>query len=186
VIPSLHRFLIVLCLLSALVFCAFTAHAGGTVPVYQSGKTRNTTRPLPRKPSLNRYQRNSLERLLSRSATPATSMRVIAIQVQFADSLMGGQPGSHRPELRDSTFFAGEAAHMSDYFDGASRKKFTLEPTVGGVLYTLSLGMGYYGRDIYEEERVVELAAELIALSDDGFDFSQYDHVFISHAGAGQ
>jgi M6 family metalloprotease-like protein len=46
--------------------------------------------------------------------------------------------------------------------------------------------MGYYGRDTFEEERVVELAETLVGMADAAIDFAQYDHVFIIHAGAGQ
>ncbi len=114
------------------------------------------------------------------------TLRVIAIQVQFADSLMGGQPGSNRSALRDSTWFANELAHCEQYFRGASHARFHMDWTVAGRLYSLPQGMGYYGADSREEERVVELAQSVIDLADDDIDFSQYEHVFIIHAGAGQ
>ncbi|HEU4929494.1 MAG TPA: hypothetical protein VFU38_06655, partial [Candidatus Krumholzibacteria bacterium] len=106
------------------------------------------------------------------------TLRVIAIQVQFTDSLMTGE--------RDSTWFANELTHTEQYFRGASRGRFQLAWTLEGTLYTLPKAMGYYGADSREEERVVELAQSVIDLADDDIDFSQYEHVFIIHAGAGQ
>lgn len=136
--------------------------------------------------ALNMYQRARLTSYLSgaAAANPDT-LRVIAFQVQFTDTLMGGQPGSNRPP-RDSLWFANELQHMADYFDGASRGHLEMPWELDGVLYTMPNGMGYYGNDQTEEIRVVELANTVIEMSDDVIDFSRYDHVFIIHAGAGQ
>jgi M6 family metalloprotease-like protein len=139
---------------------------------------------------LNRYQRERLSASLRAcvAAAPGSpdTLRVAVFQVQFTDSLMGGQSGSNRPQVRDSTWFANELAHVSQYYRGASRGRFEVRPALDGTLYTLAHRMSYYGSDANEEKRVVELAAELIALVDDDVDFSQFDLVFIIHAGAGQ
>jgi M6 family metalloprotease-like protein len=139
---------------------------------------------------LNRYQREKLEQLSAartRVVLPGSpdTLRVAVFQVQFTDSLMGGQPGSHRA-LRDSTWFAHELDHVAQYYRGASRQHFEFRPTLDGTLYSLSHKMSYYGSDSSEETRVVELATEVIGLVDNTVDFSQYDHVFIIHAGSGQ
>lgn len=129
--------------------------------------------------STNRYQRSRLEALTGRHAAVGDdTLRVIALQVQFADSLMG--------VVRDSTWFANELIHVEQYYDGASRGRFVFQWTLDGALYSLPQPMGYYGADSKEETRVVELAQTLIDLADPNVDFSQYDHVFIIHAGAGQ
>jgi M6 family metalloprotease-like protein len=114
------------------------------------------------------------------------TLRVIALQVQFADSVMGGQPGSERDALRDSTWFANEMRHLEQYFRGASRSRTTVSWRVEGRLYNLPEGMRYYGDDDTEEIRVVELAQTLIDSADAEVDFSRYDTIFIIHAGAGQ
>jgi M6 family metalloprotease-like protein len=140
---------------------------------------------------LNVYQRARLQSLvaplapLSAQATGDT-LRIAVFQVQFTDSLMGGQPGSNRPQLRDSTWFANELVHLEQYYRGASRQRFHVRWFLDGRLHTLSRRMTYYGADATEETRVVELAQEVIALSDDAVDFADFDHVFIIHAGAGQ
>ena len=138
-------------------------------------------------PALNVYQRRALESLLAgASLAVGDTLRVAAFQVQFSDSLMGGQPGSNRPEPRDSTWFGNELRHTADYFRGASRGRMETASALDGTLYTLPKPMGYYGRDEYEDVRVVELAQTVIDSADDHIDFSRYDHVFIIHAGAGQ
>ena len=93
---------------------------------------------------------------------------------------MGGQPGSLRAEVRDSTWFANELKHVTDYFRGASRGRMETTWSVTTKLYTLSQNLGFYGDDDFEEERVVKMVRELIALSDDDIDFSRYDLVAVS------
>ena len=163
---------------------------GRQVPAY-----RNPERPDVRRAvaapssarSLNVYQRARLESLVSATA-PVTddTLRILVFQVQFQDSLMGGQPGSNRPQVRDSLWFANEMDHMAQYFHGASRGHFEIEWTIDGTLYTLPNKMSYYGSDTFEDTRVVELAQSTIDFADAGVDFSAFDHVFIIHAGAGQ
>jgi hypothetical protein len=140
---------------------------------------------------LNQYQRERLKTAASHfipAAAPGLpdTLRVAVFQVQFTDSLMGGQTGSNRPQVRDSTWFANELEHVAQYYRGASRQRFAVRPTLDGALYTLARKMSYYGSDANEDKRVVGLAAEVIALVDDDVDFSQFDFVFIIHAGAGQ
>lgn len=176
----------------ALVLAAVTrGEAAQFAPAYRGVERKVTTQPAPAHVSADRtpnvFQRERLE-TLSRRATAVgdDTLRVIALQVQFSDSLMGGQPGSNRTARRDSTWFANELTHAAQYFQGASRGRFTLEWTVDGALYSLPRGMNYYGADSREEERVIELAQSVIDFADGAVDFAQYDHVFIIHAGAGQ
>jgi len=138
--------------------------------------------------ALNRYQREKIRDYLSGSASVSApdTLRLIALQVQFADSLMGGQPGSRRVAIRDSTWFANELTHLRAYFRGASRGRMELTFKLDPVVVTLPRAMGYYGDDRYENTRVVVLARTLIDSVDARVDFSRYDHVFIIHAGAGQ
>ena len=170
------------------------ALAARPTPAFQprDAKSAVAARPVPAASSraLNQYQRDRLAQLSARSSrlvlpgSPDT-LRVAVFQVQFTDSLMGGQPGSHRA-LRDSTWFAHELDHVAQYYRGASRRHFEFRPTLDGTLYTLAHKMSYYGSDANEDTRVVELATEVIGLVDNSVDFSRYDHVFIIHAGSGQ
>ncbi len=181
-------------LLSAFALIAITEHvdAAQLVPAYRGADGRLPTHASPTAISHDRapnvFQRERLESLSQRgfAAVNEDTLRVIAIQVQFSDSLMGGQPGSNRTAVRDSTWFANELSHSEQYFRGASRQRLTFQWTLEGTLYSLPRAMGYYGADSREEERVVELAQTVVDLADDDVDFSQYDHVFIIHAGAGQ
>lgn len=162
------------------------AFAGGTPPALRRSAAGERVVIPPPQRGLNRYQQRLVERYLSGSAAAIDdTLHVIAFQVQFADTAMGGLPGG-RPEPRDSTWFANELRHTKEYFDGASRGRLTVDFTLDGTLYTLPEGMGYYGRDTFEDQRVVELAGTLVGMADPTIDFSRYDHVFIIHAGAGQ
>jgi len=142
--------------------------------------------PIPGGTSLNLYQERRIRDYFAGVVVPLDTLRVIALQVQFADSLMGGQEGSRRPEVHDSTWFANELRHLEQYYRGASRSRTNIAWTLEGRLYDLPEEMKYYGNDRYEEERVVELAQTLIDSADADVDFSRYDAVFIIHAGAGQ
>jgi M6 family metalloprotease-like protein len=165
-----------------------TALAKGRAPALLRAQTRDTPRAAqaPAGASFNVYQQERLRSFLSGQVEPLDTLRVIALQVQFADSLMGGQPGSARDELRDSTWFANEMRHLEQYYRGASRSRTEISWRVEGRLYNLPEPMGYYGDDDTEETRVVELAQTLIDSADADVDFSLYDTIFIIHAGAGQ
>lgn len=178
-----YRFSVVSATLAILIASAHLATAAQPAPPYRGadGLIQRTAIPAhvtskraPSEPARARLA------ALSRHMTAVNddTLRVIAIQVQFADTLMISQ--------RDSTWFANELTHSEQYFRGASRGRFHLAWTVAGELYSLPKGMGYYGADSREEERVVELAQAVIDLADADVDFAQYDNVFIIHAGAGQ
>jgi M6 family metalloprotease-like protein len=178
-------------LLACLILCASAespALAKGRTPALSRAQQRDEppARVAPAGVSLNVYQAQRLRDYLSGAAEPLDTLRVIMLQVQFADSLMGGQPGSERPAVRDSTWFANEMRHVEQYYRGASRSRTEISWRVDGRLYNLPEGMGYYGNDRYEETRVVELAQTLIDSADADVDFSLYDTIFIIHAGAGQ
>ena len=168
---------------AGVLMAATATGAAQLVPAYRGADGR--TPSLAARPSVatdrstNQYQRARLEALARRhAAVDDDTLRVIALQVQFSDSLMG--------VVRDSTWFANELKHVEQYYNGASRGRFAFQWTLDGTLYSLPQRMGYYGADSSEETRVVELAETLIDLADGAIDFSRYDHVFIIHAGAGQ
>ena len=127
-------------LLLLLIISALPVHGAGTSPALRRTPTgERLVVPPPARP-LNVYQKNAVERYLSGTAVGAASLdtlRVIVFQVQFSDSLMGGQPGSHRTEVRDTQWFSNELGHLVDYFDGASRGRLELEWTIDPKLYTL-------------------------------------------------
>lgn len=170
-----------------------TAWALRATPAFQARDAKKPLTAARSAPStatreLNRFQKDRLANFTSRGARLAASddtLRVAVFQVQFTDTLMGGQPGSKR-SLRDTAWFNNELTHMDQYYRGASRQHFHMQATLDTTLYTLSKKMSYYGGDANEETRVVELATEVVNLVDNTVDFSQFDHVFIIHAGAGQ
>jgi hypothetical protein len=166
--------------------------ATGFAPSYQADK-KISAKLRPSRPAieLNRFQKAHIKNLLQNIDHTSTrsiidTLRLAVLQVQFADSLMGGQEGSRRPEVRDSTFFANELQHLTDYFLGASRNRLTITWELLPPLYTLPKGMGYYGLDEVEEFRAVEMAQSAIDLADDDINFAHYDAMVIIHAGSGQ
>jgi len=142
--------------------------------------------PQVRQQRLNTFQRERLRGYLLGAPVAIDTLRLGAFQVQFSDSLMGGQPGSLRDAVHDSTWFANELTHLTQYFDGASRDNLTITWTVIGSLYTVSRPMGYYGLDELEDVRLIELTQEVINLATNDVDFSLFDAVMVIHAGAGQ
>ncbi len=162
------------------------AYAETVAPTYRSQEY--PSRPLlgGKTAALNRYQRAAVRNYLQGSVRAATTLRVLAIQVQFADSLMGGQPGSRRVEVRDSTYFANEVRHLEQYFSGASLQRLVITWKVTPKLYTLPRNMGYYGDEVLQDGRVVEMMESVIDSADADEDFSLYDTVMLLHAGPGQ
>jgi M6 family metalloprotease-like protein len=172
----------------------FVPHAGASGK-RQPAPARSSTDAVPPGPNapypdndrkLNEYQRDRLEKYLSGAAVADDTLSIIAIQVQFADSLMGGQGTGSREELHDSTYFAGELAHVEQYFAGASRNHQTIRWEVASAIYNLPEKMGYYGNDGLQDVRAVEMMASVIDSADADIDFSLYDTVMLIHAGAGQ
>ncbi len=159
---------------------------GGTsVPAYRP--TANAAaRPWRESKGLNAYQRERVRRYLRQQTAGADTLRVLAIQVQFADSLMGGQPGSARSAIHDSTYFANGLRHVEQYYRAASRGDLLVEWRVTPKLYNLPERMRYYGNDDLEETRGVELMQSVIDSADADEDFSLYDTFMVIHAGAGQ
>jgi len=135
---------------------------------------------------LNEYQKQTLERYLAGAAAFDDTLTIIGIQVQFADSLMGGAGEGARAELHDSTYFANELRHVAEYFSGASRKHLVIRWEVTGKVYGVPEKMGYYGDDDLQDGRAVEMMESVIDSADDDVDFSLYDTVMLIHAGAGQ
>lgn len=175
-----------LAILFILAITVRDARAGTVAPAYPS-QYRSRQAPLPASSAkLNLYQRASVSNYLRGQVRPISSLRVLAVQVQFADTLMGGQPGSLRSELRDSTYFANEIKHLEQYYSGASRKNLLITWRVTPKLYTLPLDMGYYGDELIQDERVVEMMQSVIDSADADEDFSLYDTIILIHAGAGQ
>ncbi|UCG52540.1 MAG: T9SS type A sorting domain-containing protein [Candidatus Latescibacterota bacterium] len=162
------------------------------VPADPSGERTKNLAPSPMAPSayrgqkLNAYQLNTLRNFLAGSPALEDTIAAIGIQVQFADSLMGGQEGSRREAVHDSLFFANQLKHIDQYFKGASRDRLAVRWDVTGKIYNLPEPMGYYGDDRLQDDRAIEMMSSVIDSADDDVDFSRYHTVMLIHAGAGQ
>jgi len=194
-VKSIGSFISILCTLLLLQLVSYEVRAESIVPRF-SPRARPAERggsapvsalpaPVPRG-ELNEYQQEQVARFLAGTAAVDDTLSLIAVQVQFADSLMGGRDGSARKELHDSLYFANELKHLDQYFAGASRKHLAVRWEVTGTVYTLPEEMGYYGDDELQDTRAVEMMESVIDSSDEKIDFSRYDTVMLIHAGAGQ
>lgn len=140
---------------------------------------------------------------------PLTSLDVLVVGCDFADSLMYGRdlddfpgwpaqrrtsqvvpdgPGVGTPifAAHDSTYFDLQMQRVDDYFRTVSFGRFDLRWDVHGTIVNLPEGMGYYGDDDSSSVRSVRMARQVIDAIDDEVDFSNYDTVLLIHAGAGQ
>ncbi len=157
---------------------------GGTgAPAYRAKDSYAKRAPLPVSTRLNVYQRANVRGLLENQATGIDTLRLLALQVQFTDTLMRELPDG---STRDSTFFANELIHLEQYYNGASRGELVIAWRVTPRVYTAPKEMGYYGDDDFEDVRVVELMQTVIDSADADENFSLYDTFMILHAGAGQ
>ena len=136
------------------------AFSKGTTPALLSVQTQDNPRAVvaPSNASLNVYQKQRLQRYLAGFAAPLDTLRVIALQVQFADSVMGGQPGSERDALRDSTWFANEMRHLEQYYRGASRSRTA-------VAWRIPTGAGKRGLTRVSSGAVTSMSSKRPALS---------------------
>jgi M6 family metalloprotease-like protein len=148
------------------------------VPAYKARDGFAQRASSPVSTHLNVYQRASVRGLLDNQAVGIDTLRILALQVQFADSLMGGS--------RDSTYFANELKHVTQYYNGASRGELVVTWRVTSRLYTVPKPMGYYGEDEFEDIRDVELMQTVIDSADADEDFSLYDTFMMIHAQPGQ
>jgi hypothetical protein len=115
----------------------------------------------------------------SRRIEPRDSLAYLALRVQFDDL-----PFATAPDTAD--YHRNEIEHVREYYLGASRGLLDLNATLLDTIFTAAQPAAYYGADADEEERVVELVREVLALADPLVDLAAYDTYLILHAGAGQ
>lgn len=140
---------------------------------------------------------------------PMSSLDVLVIGCDFADSLMYGRDLDDFPgwpeqrrgsqvipegdgfgtpvfEAHDASYFDLQMQRVDDYFRSVSFGRFDLRWDVHPEIVNLPEAMGYYGEDDSSSVRAVRMAQQVIRAIDDDVDFSGYDTVLIIHAGAGQ
>ncbi|HKI84390.1 MAG TPA: VCBS repeat-containing protein, partial [Candidatus Krumholzibacteria bacterium] len=86
----------------------------------------------------------------------------------------------------DSTYFDLQMRKTADYFSTVSRGKFTLQWQALSTLVNLPESMGYYGADRQDNNRLVEMAKQVVEAIDPEVDFSGFDTLVLIHAGAGR
>lgn len=100
------------------------------------------------------------------------------------------------PLPHNRTYFEDQMLALRNYFLDASDSNLTIDydvkPDGQDSAYTLDRFMRYYGDSFLSQSqrdlRLAELFRDAVRLADstDTIDFSQYDHVIVFHAGAGQ
>lgn len=86
----------------------------------------------------------------------------------------------------DSLYFDIQMRKTDDYFRTVSRGQFQMQWQPLRTLVNLPQPMGYYGADLDNSLRLVEMAMAIVDSVDAEVDFSLYDTVVVIHAGAGQ
>jgi M6 family metalloprotease-like protein len=113
---------------------------------------------------------------------------ILVLRVQFTDVTFSDTASYPDYLIHDYAFFDRWMLHLADFFGDASHYQYTLNYTLHPQVVTLPRTMSYYGADGDEsiDEKVCEMAADLVAAVDDDVDFTQYGGMIIFHAGSGQ
>ncbi|HUV37322.1 MAG TPA: hypothetical protein VMX58_10325 [Patescibacteria group bacterium] len=132
----------------------------------------------PRGRADNIYQQRALRRLPDPAHETVDGITLLVVRVAFTD----------RDFLapHDSLYYTNELRHLNEYFDGASRHRFTIDADIHPVIVTLSRPESYYGEDGVWDERVVEMLMEIVEATDSEIDYAGYDAFAVVHPGAGQ
>ncbi|UCF05641.1 MAG: hypothetical protein JSV33_00980 [bacterium] len=154
----------------------------GSVSVHGEEQLRRAAHP--RSSSNGRYQRMALERFLDGRSSTVDSLSILVFRVSFPDRDF--KDGSIDGIVHDSLYFANELRHVREYYDGASRGRFTPNTSMAPGVLQMSREEGYYGEEGFWQERVVEMLMEVVEAADMAIDFRPYDAIAIIHAGAGQ
>ncbi len=103
-------------------------------------------------------------------------MKLLAIRVDFPET----QFANPKPWVERHLLF------LSQYFYGSSGGLLQVETSVTDTVFTMPRAMAHYGQDDDLGLRLVELAVDAVAACDSVIDFTQYDEIFVIHAGLGQ
>lgn len=140
----------------------------------------------------------SLQRRRLEGVRAPAALNAVAVLVDFADSCFYGRadefpgplPVSTQSDFyyaaHDSVYYDHLLRDVREYFTAVSAGRFQLEFTVHATVAGLAEGMAYYGDHPEAGEQSILLAADAIAALDSQIDFSDYDTVFLIHAGAGE
>lgn len=141
--------------------------------------------------------------LLARSAIPQTSVRILAVMVDFQqdrDALTTGD-GTFQlqsstaplidPPPHDSTYFKNKILFVENYFRKSSKGILTVSGDLISERITLSNAMAFYSPapTAQDNRKLADLAVESWRKVDSvfpGIDFSQYNAFVIFHAGVGR
>ena len=103
-------------------------------------------------------------------------IKLLAIRVDFPET------GFINPKL----WLERHLLFLSQYFYGSSGGLLQIETILTDSVFTMPKAMAHYGQDDDLGLRLVELAVDALAACDSVIDFTQYDEIFLIHAGQGQ
>ncbi|MGH7681880.1 MAG: hypothetical protein ACRENN_07825, partial [Candidatus Eiseniibacteriota bacterium] len=106
----------------------------------------------------------------------AQTYTILAVRVAFSDT----------PIDSSTAYYDRLLLFLNQYWSQQSDGQATLTTTLWDSVFTLPKPMAYYGDDEHFQERLVFLVRDLVAAADSTVDFSQYQGLYIFHAGAGQ
>lgn len=109
-------------------------------------------------------------------AAGAQTYTILAIRVAFSDS----------PVDSSTAYYDRLLLFLNQYWSQQSDGQVTLTTTLWDSVFTLPKPMAYYGDDDHFQQRLVFMVRDLVGLADSTVNFSQYQGLYIFHAGAGQ
>ncbi|MDP8231139.1 MAG: hypothetical protein P9L91_00555, partial [Candidatus Zophobacter franzmannii] len=114
--------------------------------------------------------------------------QILVFRVDFPDKEFVSEEQYPDNLVHDYSYFKKLMTHVSDYWFDASHGNYELYENIR--LYENVIRMphnyGWYGNDETNDENMVRYFEDLIVLTDDDIDFSQYQGFMTIYAGAGQ
>lgn len=108
---------------------------------------------------------------------PDTSrIKLLAVLVDFPDFQF----------IHEKLFIERQLLFLSQYYSNVSGGLHQVEVFASDSIFTMPRPMSHYGQDDDLGLRLVELAVDAVTASDSVIDFTDYDEIFILHAGLGQ
>ncbi len=113
---------------------------------------------------------------------------ILALMVEFSDVQFRTEAVYPDYLPHDTAFFERWMLHLSDFYADASHGRYEMNYTVYPQAFRLPRPMGYYGGDTSTrtDANLPQILPDLMLLSSDLINYSDYDGFIIFHAGAGQ
>lgn len=122
------------------------------------------------------------------SKTVDIPQNILAVMVEFSDVHFRSEAAYPDYLVHDHAFFDRWMLHLSDFFADASHGRYEMNYTVYPQAFRLPRPMSYYGGDTptRTDANLPQILPDLMLLSSELINYSDYDGFIIFHAGQGQ